>query len=143
MVRAAMQLLNEEIGIEQKPVKEVVEPATVVPKEASVQVALDACAADGVESSAVTEEEGKLIGTVSKETMIRKVGGMGHDPQSSPVEPQVNRETAYCFEDQTVGEAEQLMRENKIGEVPVVNEEKVLVGKTKLEKIEARKAEDG
>jgi CBS domain-containing protein len=137
-----MELLNEEIGIEQKPVKEMVEPATAVPKDVSVQAALDACAADGVDSSAVTQDEGKLFGTVSKETMIRKVGGMGHDPESSPVEPQVNSESAYCFEDQTVSEAEQLMREKKIAEVPVVNEEKVLVGKTKLEKIEACKAEE-
>ena len=122
--------------IRRKPVREIIEPATAVPKEASVKVALEACAADGVETSAVTEDEGKLVGTVSKNQMNRKVGGMGHDPESSPVEPQVDKQSPYCVEDQTVSEAEKLMREKNVAEVPVVNKDNVLIGKTNLGKIE-------
>ena len=125
--------------IEDKPVKKIVEPATAVPSNVSVKTALDAISADGAQISAVTHDGGKLLGTVSKGRMNREVGGRGHDPVSSPVKPQVEKEGAYCFEDQTLGEAEQLMREKKVEEVPVVNKEKVLIGKTRLGKIEEQK----
>ena len=38
--------------------------------------------------------------------MNRKVGGLGHDPKTEPVEAQVEKNNFYCFEDQTVAEAE-------------------------------------
>ena len=56
------------------------------------------------------------------------VGGFGHDPRTEPVEAHIEKNNAYCFEDQTIAEAEQMMLHEKIGEVPVVTREKLLIG---------------
>ena len=45
--------------------------------------------------------------------MNRKVGGLGHDPKTEPVEAQVEKKTVYCFVDQTVAEAEEIMLRRK------------------------------
>jgi hypothetical protein len=34
--------------------------------------------------------------------MNQKVGGLGHDPKTEPVEAQVEKNNVYCFEDQTI-----------------------------------------
>jgi CBS domain-containing protein len=60
---------------------------------------------------------------------------LGHDPKTEPVETQVEKNNVYCFEDQTVAEAEQIMLEAKVAEVPVVTREKLLVGTINLEAI--------
>ena len=67
--------------------------------------------------------------------MNRKVGGLGHDPKTVPVEAQVEKNNFYCFEDQTVEEARQIMCDAKVAELPVVTREKLLVGTTNLEAI--------
>jgi len=72
---------------------------------------------------------------VSKNELNRNVGGMGHDPKTEPVEPHVEKNNAYCFEDQTVAEAEQIMLDANVAEVPVVTREKLVVGTTSLEAI--------
>ena len=41
----------------------------------------------------------------------------------------------YCFEDQTIAEAEQMMLHAKLGKVPVVTREKLLVGTINIEAI--------
>src|SRR5207244_498717 len=41
----------------------------------------------------------------------------------------------YCFEDQTVAEAEQIMLDANVAEAPVVTREKLVVGTTSLEAI--------
>ena len=125
--------------VERKPVKEIVEPATAVPGEASVAAALEKMQAHSDESAAVTCQGGKLVGGVSKNKLNRTVGGMGHDPHAFPVEPQMDKDVAHCVEDQTIGEAENVMREAKVEEVPVVTREKSLVGKATLHAIERKK----
>src|SRR5438067_2228060 len=90
-------------------VKEIVEPATAISNELSVQAALDEMRSEGNESSAVTDAKGKLVGSVSKTDMNRNVGGMGHDPQTEPVEQQIDKNAAHCSEDQAIREAEKVM----------------------------------
>jgi CBS domain-containing protein len=120
-----------------RPVKDVIEPAkAVLGKVAvSVQTALDEMQAQGVDSALVTNQRGELLGTVSSNEMNRKVGGFGHDPKKEPVEAQVEKKNVYCFEDQTVAQAEQIMCDAKVAEVPVVTREKLLAGTTNLEAI--------
>jgi CBS domain-containing protein len=91
--------------------------------------------ARGIDSALVTNQRGELLGTVSSNEMSRKVGGLGHDPKTEPVEAQVEKNNFYCFEDQTVAEARQIMCDAKVAEVPVVTREKLLVGTTNLEAI--------
>ena len=123
-----------------KPVKEIVEPATAVRCEASAAAALEEMRACKDESAAVTDESGKLLGGVSKYQINRKVVGFGHDPEAFPVEPNMDKDVARCFEDQTIGEAEKVMREAKVDQVPVVTQEISLVGKATLKAIEKKKA---
>jgi CBS domain-containing protein len=122
-------------NLDARPVKDIIEPAKTVLGEVSVQTALDEMQARGIDSALVTNQRGELLGTVSSNEMNRKVGGLGHDPKTEPVEAQVEKNNVYCFEDQTVAEAEQIMCDAKVAEVPVVTREKLLVGTTSLEAI--------
>jgi len=124
-----------------KQVKEIVEPTIAVPSETTVNVALDEMAAQKADSAPVIDEESKLLGTVSRKELNRKVAGLGHDPNSFPVEPEINENNVLCFSDQKIAEAEELMRNEKVEEVPVVNRDQVLIGKASLEKIEKEKKE--
>jgi CBS domain-containing protein len=47
----------------------------------------------------------------------------------------LNQETSYCFEDQTIAEAEKLMREGNLRQLPVLTREKRMVGIVTLEDI--------
>jgi signal-transduction protein with cAMP-binding, CBS, and nucleotidyltransferase domain len=115
-------------------VKDVIEPAKTVLVSVSVQTALDEMQARGIDSPLITNQRGEL-GTVSSNEMNRKVGGLGHDPKTEPVEAQVEKNNVYCFEDQTVADAKQIICDAKVAEVPVVMREKLLVGTTNLEAI--------
>ena len=91
--------------------------------------------ARAIDSSPVIDQRGELLGAVSKSKMNREVGGLGHDPRTEPVEAQIETNNPYCFEDQTVAEAEQMMLDAQVGEVPVVTREKLLVGAINIEAI--------
>ena len=122
-------------NLDARPVKDIIEPAKTVLGKVSVQTALDEMQARGIDSALVTDQRGELLGTVSSNQMNRKVGGLGHDPKTEPVETQVEKNNVNCFEDQTVAEAEQIMCDAKVAEVPVVTREKLLMGTTNLEAI--------
>jgi CBS domain-containing protein len=79
------------------------------------------------------------LGIVSKDELNRQVGGRGHDPKTEPVEAHVEKNTAYCHEDQTVAGAEQIMLEAQVVEVPVVTGEKVVLGTASLKAIAQEK----
>jgi CBS domain. len=106
-----------------------------------VNVAIDEMAAQKADSAPVIDEGSKLLGIVSRDGLNRKVGGLGHDPKSFPVEPEINKNNAFCFSDQKIAEAEELMRNEKVREVPVVDRDQVLIGKANLEKIKKEKKE--
>jgi CBS domain-containing protein len=122
----------------EKRVKEMMEPAKAVSSEVSVEDAIDKIAAEKGESVPVTDTEGRLLGRVSTDRLNSKVGGLGHDPKTTDVKSEIE-ESACCFEDQTVDEVEQVMREAKVQEVPVLNQDKRLLGKANLGKIKEEK----
>ena len=119
-----------------KTLKEIVhgEAKTLGP-EASVQEACDELRSEGMTSSPVTDTDGRLLGTVSESELNRKVGGFGHDPKTELAQMELNQETVYCFEDQTIAEAEKLMREGNLRQLPVLTREKRMVGIVTLEDI--------
>ena len=102
---------------------------------------MEKIAAEKGESAPVTDTEGTLLGTVSTDRLNRKVGGLGHDPKTTDVKSEIE-ESACCFEDQTVDEVEQVMREAKVQELPVVNHDKRLLGKTNLGNIKEEKRKE-
>ena len=122
-------------NLDARPVKDIIEPAKTVQGEVSVQTALDEMQARGIDSALITNQRGELLGTVSSNEMNQKVGGLGHDPKTEPVEAQLKKDNVYCFEDQTVAEAEQIMCDANVAEVAVVTREKLLLGTTNLEAI--------
>src|ERR1700745_444701 len=123
-------------NFEARTVKDIIEPAKSIFNKISVKAALDEMQARAIDSSPVIDQRGELLGTVSKNKMNRKVGGFGHDPKTEPVEAHIEKDNLYCFEDQTIAEAEQIMLNAKIREVFVVTREKLLVGTINIEAID-------
>jgi signal-transduction protein with cAMP-binding, CBS, and nucleotidyltransferase domain len=124
-----------------RTVKDIIEPAKSISNKVSVKTALDEMHARAIDSSPVVDQRGELLGILSKSKMNRNVGGFGHDPRTEPVEAHIETNNAYCFENQTIAEAEQMMLNAKLGEVFVVTREKLLVGTINIEAIaqEAKK----
>ena len=118
-----------------RPVRDIIKPAESISNQVSVRAALDQMQAQATDSSPVVDQRGELLGILSKNKMNRNVGGFGHDPNREPVEAHIEKNNAYCFEDQTITEAEQMMLNAKIGEVPVVTRKKLLVGTINIEAI--------
>src|ERR1700722_15567041 len=107
-----------------RTLKEIVhgEAKTLRP-EALVQEACDELRSGGMTSSPVTDKNGQLLGTVSESELNRKVGGFGHDPKTELAQTELNQETVYCFEDETLAEAERLMHLNNLNRLPVLTRE--------------------
>ena len=122
-------------NFEARTVKDIIEPARSISNKISVRAALDQMQAQATDSSPVVDQCGELLGILSKNKMNRNVGGFGHDPKTEPVEAHIEKNNAYCFEDQTIAEAEQMMLNAKLGEVFVVTREKLLVGTINIEAI--------
>ena len=122
-------------NFEARTVKDIIEPAKSISNKVSVRAALDQMQAQATDSSPVIDQRGELLGILSKNKMNRNVGGFGHDPKTEPVEAHIEKNNAYCFEDQTIAEAEQMMLNAKLGEVFVVTREKLLVGTINIEAI--------
>jgi signal-transduction protein with cAMP-binding, CBS, and nucleotidyltransferase domain len=126
-------------NFEARTVKDITESAESIFNKASVKAALDEMQARAMDSSPVIDQRGELLGTVSKNKMNREVGGFGHDPKTEPLEAHIDRNYPFCFEEQTVAAAEQVMLEAKVGEVFVVTREKFLVGTINIEAIAQEK----
>jgi len=126
-------------NFETRTVKDIIEPAKSISNKVSVRAALDQMQAQAIDSSPVIDRRGELLGAVSQNRMNREVGGFGHDPKTEPVEAQIEKNSPYCFDDQTVAAAEQIMLNAKVGEVPVITREKLLVGTINIESIVAQK----
>ena len=137
---------NTKEVVEEKPVKEIAERAVSLETKASAKSAVDHLDTHGLEAAPVTDTEGTLVGKISKDRMIRGVSGRGHDPETTPVEPEVEKEgEPYCYEHEPIAKAEEVMREMKVDAISVVSEEKKLVGKATQDAIkeERLKAESG
>ena len=127
---------TKEVG-EGKPVKEIAERAVSLETKASVKSAVDHLETHGLEAAPVTDPEGTLVGKISKDRMIRGVSGRGHDPQTTPLEPEVEKEgEPYCYEHEPIAKAKEVMRQMKADAVSVVSEEKKLIGKATRDAIE-------
>jgi CBS-domain-containing membrane protein len=103
--------------------------------ETSVQEACHQLRSEKITSSPVADQNGQLIGTVSESELNRKVGGFGHDPKIELTHAELNQETVYYFEDQTLAEAERLMHLSNLTQLPVLTREKRMVGMVTLEDI--------
>jgi CBS domain-containing protein len=128
---------NTKEAVEGKPVKEIVERAVSVETDASVKSAVDHLGAHGLEVAPVTDAERTLVGKTSKNQMIRGVSGHGHDPETTRLEGEVEKEgEPYCYEHEPIAKAEEVMHEAKADAISVVSEGKKLLGKATRDSIE-------
>ncbi len=67
-----------------------------------------------------------------------KIGGQGHDPKSWRVAQIMNREFAFCHENQDCATARQLMEDRNLQFLPVVDREMRIVGIFSREEIEEK-----
>ena len=128
---------NTKEVVERKPVKEIAEKTVSLETKAAVKSAVDHLETHGLEAAPVTDSEGTLVGKISNDRMIRGVSGRGHDPQTTPLEPEVEKEgEPYCYEHEPIAKAKEVMRQVKADAVSVVSEEKKLIGKATRDAIE-------
>ena len=128
---------NTKEAVEGTPVKKIAERAVSLETKASAKSAVDHLETHGLEAAPVTDPEGTLVGKISKDRMIRGVSGRGHDPKTTPVELEVEKEgEPYCYEHEPIAKAEEVMRDVKVDAVSVVSEEKKLIGKVTRDAIE-------
>ena len=128
--------INQAEKSAQRTLRDLVQrEARTLSPETSVQEACEQLRSEKIASSPVTDRNGKLLGTVSESELNRKVGGFGHDPKIELTQTEVNQEKVYCFEDQSIAEAEKLMHLRNLTQLPVLTREKRLVGIVTLEDI--------
>jgi CBS domain-containing protein len=73
-------------------------------------------------------ENDRLVGTLSDRDIVVAAVAEGKDPNSTAVRDAMSEGIAYCFEDQSLDEAAEVMRKRQIRRLPVLNRDKRLVG---------------
>jgi len=100
---------------------ECVGPDTTLQEAAARMQALD------VGSLPVCDNDHLAGMLTDRDIAVRAVAG-GRDPRTTRVRDAMTPEVHYCFEDQDVNEAAQVMKEKQIRRLPVLNRDKRLVG---------------
>ena len=68
-----------------------------------------------------------LVGAVEGNHPERKAVGFGHDPETALVRGIMVQKAYYCFENQSLDEAREIMREHHLDYLPVVDDRASLV----------------
>jgi CBS domain-containing protein len=70
----------------------------------------------------------RLVEMLTDRDITVRATAQGRDPTKTQVRDVMTPEVIYCFEDQEVSEAAKLMQEKQIRRLPILNQEKRLVG---------------
>jgi CBS domain-containing protein len=70
----------------------------------------------------------RLLGMLTDRDITIRATAEGRDPGKTLVRDYMSAELVYCFEDQSIQEAERLMQEKQIRRLPVLTREKQLAG---------------
>ena len=70
----------------------------------------------------------RLVGMLTDRDITVRVTAQGCDPNTTKVHEAMTSEVVYCFEDQNVQTAAQMMEMRQVRRVPVLNRDKRLVG---------------
>jgi CBS domain-containing protein len=73
-------------------------------------------------------ENDRLVGTITDRDITVRAVAEGKDPGTTTVQETMSEGIRYCFEDQTVDEAAEMMSQAQIRRLPVLNRDKRLVG---------------
>ena len=109
---------------------------------ATAQEAAEALTRDEVRAVLVTDGGGRLVGVVTRKTLVRKVVAAGRDPKTTPLreiaeEPNFTIDSSMRLED-----AFELLEEQDLERVPVVEPGDRLVGVLSRAVVRRRLAED-
>lgn len=100
---------------------EVVDPNATLQKAAQMMKDLD------VGSLPVCDGE-KLLGIITDRDITIRATAEGKNPTDTAVCDTMSSGISYCFDDQPVSEAAQMMEERQIRRLPILNRQKRLVG---------------
>jgi CBS domain-containing protein len=73
-------------------------------------------------------ESDRLVGAITDRDITVRAVAEGKDPGITTVREAMSEGIRYCFEDQTVDEAAEMMSQAQIRRLPVLNRDKRLVG---------------
>lgn len=109
-------------------VKDIMTPqAEVVSPDATVEDAAVAMKALDIGVLPVCDEEG-LVGMLTDRDLVVRVVAARRDPKAVRVGEAMTPNIVYCFEDDDVGRAAQLLADHQIRRLPVLSRDKSLVG---------------
>jgi CBS domain-containing protein len=99
----------------------------VVAPNASLQTAAQRMKDLDVGSLPVCDGE-RLLGMITDRDITIRATAMGKNPGDTAVSDTMSSGVTYCFEDQPISEAAQMMEEQQIRRLPIINRQKKLVG---------------
>ncbi len=70
----------------------------------------------------------RRVGMITDRDITVRATADGCDPKATTVKDVMTPDVVYCFEDQDVGDAARLMRDNQVRRLVVLNRDKRLVG---------------
>jgi CBS domain-containing protein len=70
----------------------------------------------------------EIIGVVTDRDITIRSVAEGRDPRNAKVRDAMTPQVVYCFEDNDVADAAELMRQQQVRRLPVMNHDKKLVG---------------
>jgi CBS domain-containing protein len=73
-------------------------------------------------------DDNRLVGVLTDRDITVRATAHGSDPWMERVRDVMTPEVVYCFEDQDVNEAAQLMKQKQVRRLPVLDHDKHLVG---------------
>lgn len=73
-------------------------------------------------------DDGRLVGTVTDRDIVLRMVATSADLRGKTIREAMTSPVTYCFEDQDVGEAAQVMEDKQIRRLVVLNRDKKLVG---------------
>jgi len=83
----------------------------------------------------------RLVGTVTDRDIVVRAIATGANPNTTTIGDVMSSEVVFCFEDEEIEQAAQLMEQRQIRRLPVLNGEKRLVGIVSLGDIAVRSPE--
>jgi len=100
---------------------EVIRPETSVSQAAQKMRSLDVGALPVCEGQ-------RLVGMVTDRNITIRATAYGHDPNTTPVRYYMSSDLICCFEDEDIKEAEELMRQRRVRQLPILTREKQIAG---------------
>jgi CBS domain-containing protein len=73
-------------------------------------------------------ENDRVIGMITDRDLVERGTAEGADPETATARQVMSKGITWCFDDQTLDEAAQLMDERQIHHLPVMNRDKRMIG---------------